>query len=129
MKDFSIQQTKRIEEIDYLRGFAILAVVAIHTSANFTKIQNVNLLLTINVIIDVFSHFAVPLFIFISGFVLSIKYKGQFSQKIFLQKRAKSILLPYIIFSTLYLLYRISFSAINNERIPKLKNHFFEPRF
>ncbi|KKH97834.1 hypothetical protein EO95_11760 [Methanosarcina sp. 1.H.T.1A.1] len=126
MEDLSIRQTKRIEEIDYLRGFAILAVVAIHTSANFTQIPNVNLLLIINVIIDVFSHFAVPLFIFISGFALSIKYKGQFSQKLFLQKRAKSILPPYIIFSTIYILYNISLSAINgNLKIPSIMTIIF----
>jgi surface polysaccharide O-acyltransferase-like enzyme len=29
-----------IKEIDILRGFAILAVIAIHTSTNFSKITN-----------------------------------------------------------------------------------------
>lgn len=98
MKFLFIQQKKRIGEIDYLRGFAILAVIATHTSARFIQIPNINLLLIINVIIDVFSHFAVPLFIFISGFVLSLNYKGPFSKKTYLQKRVKSILPPYIFF-------------------------------
>jgi peptidoglycan/LPS O-acetylase OafA/YrhL len=121
MRNSSIQQTEKIKEIEYLRGFAILAVVAIHTSMNFTKITNVNLLLVLNVIVDVFSHFAVPLFIFISGFVLSLNYKGTFSQKKFLRKRVKSVIPSYIIFSTLYLLLNVILSAINgNLKIPSL---------
>lgn len=112
------QQKNRIEEIDYLRGFAILAVIAIHTSANFTKIQNINLLLIINVIIDVFSHFAVPLFVFISGFVLSLNYNGLFSKKIYYKKRAESIFPQYIIFSILYIMLSIVYSVANGEFTP-----------
>ncbi|MFZ2497819.1 acyltransferase [Methanosarcina sp.] len=115
------QQKSRIEEIDYLRGFAILAVITIHISDNFTHIPNVNLLLTINLIIDVFSHFAVPLFICISGFVLSLKYNSLLSKKSFYKKRAKSILPPYIIFSILYIILRIIISAINGDlRLPSI---------
>ena len=92
-----------------------MAVIAIHTSANFAEIRDINLLLIINVIIDVFSHFAVPSFIFISGFVLSHIYKGQFSKKSFYAKRAKSILPQYIIFSVFYTLLSIGLSAINGK--------------
>lgn len=105
----------RIEEIDYLRGFAILSVVAIHTSANFTEIRDINLLLVMNVIVDVFSHFAVPSFIFVSGFVLSLSYNGQFSKKSFYTKRAKSIIPQYIIFSIFYILFKIGLSSINGK--------------
>lgn len=126
MEYVAIEQKKRIGEIDYLRGFAILAVVATHTSARFIQIPNINLLLIINVIIDVFSHFAVPLFIFISGFVLSLNYKGSFSKKTFLQKRVKSILPPYIFFSTLYITFRIIQSAIiGNLKFPSLMDISF----
>jgi surface polysaccharide O-acyltransferase-like enzyme len=113
MEDLFIKQINKFDEIDYLRGFAILAVIAIHTSANFTNIKDINLLLIVNVIVDVFSHFAVPLFIFISGFVLSLKYKGLFSQKAFYKKRAKSVIPQYIIFSTIYILLNIAISSIN----------------
>jgi peptidoglycan/LPS O-acetylase OafA/YrhL len=122
----SVNTIKKLDEIEYLRGFAILAVIAIHTSAIFLKIQNINMLLITNTIIDVFSHFAVPLFIFISGFVLSLKYKGLFSQKTFYEKRAKSIFPPYIIFSALYLLFRIVESEINgNLKFPSVEEITF----
>lgn len=98
------EKMKHVLEIDYLRGFAILAVLSIHTSANFTRISTVNSLLILNVIIDVFSHFAVPLFIFISGFVLSLKYKNPFSKKLFYKKRLKSTFPQYVIFSMFYII-------------------------
>jgi surface polysaccharide O-acyltransferase-like enzyme len=121
MEDLFIKQINKFDEIDYLRGFAILAVIAIHTSACFTQVKNINLVVIINVIVDVFSHFAVPLFIFISGFVLSLKYKGLFSQKIFYIKRAKSVLPQYIIFSTFYILLNVALSSINhNLKFPSI---------
>ena len=100
-----------IKEIDYLRGFAILAVLMIHISANFTNLELLNNLMIFNILIDVFAHYAVPLFIFISGFVLSIKYYGLFSLKSFYQKRIKSIIPHYIIFSILYIIF---YSIITN---------------
>ncbi len=112
------QKISRMEEMDYLRGFAILAVIALHTSANYTQIQNVNLLLIINVIIDVFTHFAVPSFIFISGFVLALNYDGLFSKKSFYEKRAKSILPQYIIFSIFYILLNMVLSSMNGKANP-----------
>lgn len=94
-----------IEEIDILRGFAILAVIAIHTSTNFSKISYLNNLVIINIIIDVFSQYAIPLFIFISGFVLSIKYYGMFPVTPFFTKRIRSTIPQYLIFSIIYILF------------------------
>jgi surface polysaccharide O-acyltransferase-like enzyme len=115
MANSLLKNINHLDEFDYLRGFAILAVLAVHTSANFVNITEINSLLVANIVIDVFSHFAVPLFIFISGFVLSFKYKGLFSKRNFYLKRAKSIILPYIIFSTIYILFNIVLFAINGE--------------
>jgi len=90
-----------ISEIDGLRGVAILAVIVIHSVANFSQIDTINKLLILNLVIDVFSHFAVPLFIFISGYVLSSKYQ-QVTITYYI-KRIKSVVLPYITFSFFYL--------------------------
>lgn len=97
----------KIKEIELLRGFAILGVISVHVSAYFTEMHHVNFLVILSIIVDVFSHFAVPLFIFISGYILSFKYNGFFSEKLFYRKRAKSLLPQYFIFSILYLLLRI----------------------
>lgn len=98
-----------ITEIDYLRGFSIIAVIAIHTSCYFSKIPEVNTLLKLNIIINTLSFFAVPLFVFISGFVLNIKYRGSFSKRIFYSKRLMSVLPQYVIFSIIYLAVTITY--------------------
>lgn len=98
-----------IPEIDGLRGVAILAVIVIHTSANFTQIDTINSLLISNLVIDVFAHFAVPLFVFISGYVLSSKYQQVTAT--YYSKRIKSITLPYISFSIFYLLCSTLYNA------------------
>jgi len=100
--------------MDILRGIAILAVVAIHVSYYFYNINPINTLAHINIIIYVFSQFAVPLFIFISGYVLSNKYYDTFSLKHFYAARARSILPSYIIFSIFY----TSYPAFYHHKIP-----------
>ncbi|WP_367344110.1 acyltransferase [Methanomethylovorans sp.] len=115
-----INQKKRVLEIEYLRGFAILAVVAIHTTAHFTRMQNMNLLMIINIIIDVFSHFAVPAFIFISGFVLSIKYNSSLSKKSFYKRRARSIIPQYLLASFFYIFFGL-YLVKDLFEIPSLK--------
>lgn len=111
------EQINHILEIDYLRSFAILAVIAIHVSAGFTAIPNINALMIVNVYIDIFSHFAVPLFIFISGFVLYLKYQRDYSKKEFYQKRFLRIIPPYLIFTTFYLAFSIIIAAYNSGTI------------
>ena len=115
-------QNARIKEIDFLRSFAILAVIAIHTSTNFSKIFYLNSLVIFNLVIDVFSQYGVPLFIFISGFVLSNKYYGLFSVKEFYKKRVMSILPQYFIFSILY----ISFFAVLSGKFPLFSEIFLK---
>lgn len=92
-----------VPEMDYLRAFAILAVLAIHVSANFTTIPEINSLMITNIVIDIFTHFAVPLFIFISGFLLYLKYNREYSVKEFAKKRFLRVIPPYLIFTVFYL--------------------------
>lgn len=115
MSHLLVKNINHFVEIDYLRGFAILAVLAIHTSQNYVKITEINSLLVANIVINEFSGFAVPLFIFISGFVLSLNYNGLFSKRTFYIKRVKSVIPSYIVFSTIYILFNIVSSAIHGE--------------
>ncbi|HOI12332.1 MAG TPA: acyltransferase [Methanoculleus sp.] len=91
-------------EVGYLRGFAALAVIAVHVSMNFTLIPGVTLLALANVFVYVVTHFAVPVFIFISGWVLAARYSGDYSLREFYRRRAWRILPPYLFFTALYLL-------------------------
>jgi len=93
---------RTIEEINYLRGFGVLAVIAIHTTGYFTEIKSYNTLVLLNLWTDIFSQFAVPLFILISGLVLARKYRHDFSLTKFYKKRIRSIIPQYLTFSVLY---------------------------
>lgn len=101
-----------IEEIGYLRGFGVLAVIAIHTTGYFTEVKQFNSLVLVNLWADIFSQFAVPLFILISGVVLAKNYRESFSLKAFYRKRIRSIIPQYLSFSILY-------TAFNNWDIMK----------
>ncbi len=94
-----------IEEINYLRGFGVLGVIAIHTTGYFTEMKSFNTLVLANLWTDIFSQFAVPLFILISGFVLARNYRSDFSLSKFYKKRVRSIIPQYLIFSVLYTLF------------------------
>lgn len=93
----------KLVEIQYLRGFSILAVLVIHVSTHSYGVSNLNLVVIINIISHLLASFAVPLFIFVSGFVLSLKYIPPFNKNIFYSKRMQSILPPYLIFSSIYM--------------------------
>ncbi|MCQ1536896.1 acyltransferase [Methanosarcina sp. KYL-1] len=97
-------QTQRIIELDYLRAFAILAVISIHTLDYFRYIPEVNALVISSLILYVFVRFAVPMFVFVSGFVLALKYGDRFSRKTYFVKRARAVIPPYMVFSAIYLI-------------------------
>lgn len=101
-------QAAWIPEMDFLRAFAILFVLAIHVIylLSYRESAKFDALLIVNLCLDVFSSvIAVPLFIFISGFVLCRAYYDNFNISGFYKKRFKSIIPPYLIFSVLYIVF------------------------
>ena len=118
-EDRQLAAPKWFDEVDILRGFGILAVILIHVCGGIHE-SNLNALVITNMFIALFSGaFAVPLFIFVSGFSLSNKYSGSFSYSSFWEKRLKFIIPPYIIFSFFYL---ISSNGLNS--MPSLHTTF-----
>jgi len=101
---------KKDLSIESLRGLAILCVVLIHSTTN----EKTN---AINYFIDVFSKFAVPMFIFISGYFVYKQREliiNNFHQYIF--KSFKKIGLPYIAISILVTIFTFNnyFDFIKN---------------
>jgi surface polysaccharide O-acyltransferase-like enzyme len=92
-----------VREIEYLRGFAALAVIAVHVSMFFTRIPEVSPIAIANAGVYVTTHFAVPIFVFISGCVLAIRYTGAYPLSVYYGRRAWTVLPPYLLFSSLYL--------------------------
>jgi surface polysaccharide O-acyltransferase-like enzyme len=94
---------KYFSEFNLLRAFAIIAVISVHVSAYLSKMPELSFLTVTYMAVDVFSQFAVPLFIFISGFVLYNKYSDGVAIMPFYKKRFSSVLPQYLIFSSFYL--------------------------
>ena len=94
--------SKWYPEIQFLRGIAIIGVIIIHVTSYFTKIDQFSLLLSFLASADFFAHYAVPLFILISGFILYSRYPVVISPIKFYYKRFLSIIPAYICFSIIY---------------------------
>jgi len=90
------------EEINYLRAIAIIAVLIIHTVDDTAYLHILNKMTFTLTYIEELVRFAVPMFVFISGFVLYNKYKTDLPIKEFYLKRFSAIVLPYIFFSVIY---------------------------
>lgn len=104
-----------IPEINLLRAMAILAVVMIHSTSNaLVQLQTSSSFYGLYVFLHEFAVFAVPAFIFISGFVLTYNYVGKplngGTISTFYRKRIWNAVLPYVIFSLFYILLKTKFS-------------------
>ncbi|NHN28562.1 acyltransferase [Paenibacillus agricola] len=101
----SIKKSKqpRIAELQLLRGFAFLAVVLQHAIGHYAYLPEASL--GDGIVLALFllaAKFAVPMFIFITGFVLFYNYRDGVQLVDFWLKRCKDIVLPYIMWSILY---------------------------
>lgn len=93
----------RIRNVEYMRGLAMFGVVAIHVGAQALTAPALNP--HIILVLEVFSRFCVPLFFFVSAFGLFSSHPlGQpISYKQYYLRRAQTVLLPYLIWSLLYI--------------------------
>lgn len=78
-------------------------MIIIHTTSNFTNINTFSALPVVVCGIDIFAQFAVPMFVLISGLVLSFRYDGDYSIRTFYKKRINRLLIPYLIWSLIYI--------------------------
>lgn len=98
-----LQNRTHIYEIDFIRAVTVFSVVAIHslsyTGFLTTVAKNVILLNLITHLL----HFNREMFMFVTGLVLTyVYYSKPFSAKKFWLKRFSLILIPYIIWSIIY---------------------------
>ena len=94
-----------LDSIEYIRGVSMAGVVAIHTGSQYLLNPTPNIHLV--ALFEIFSRFSVPIFFFISAFGLfyRINLAESFDYGKFLRRRFKAVLIPYLIWSTLYILH------------------------
>jgi surface polysaccharide O-acyltransferase-like enzyme len=93
-------------EFAYLRAVAIVAVIVIHAVDTPVITKSAGPLLWPYVAIDVAVHFAVPLFVFVSGAVLMHVHPPPVGWRPFVPRRLARLLPPYLAVSAVYLLVR-----------------------
>jgi peptidoglycan/LPS O-acetylase OafA/YrhL len=105
-------ENKYYEEIDISRGIAIIGVVILHASSLYLSRFYNNYLWIINSM----ARFSVPLFIVISGFlhkdIADIREGVVRSYLKYIARRARRILLPYLLFSMFYMIIRLAIENI-----------------
>jgi len=96
----------RIDEIDVLKGISIIAVLIIHTTGiAVSDLDKSSLSYIVFAVLNRFSQFAVPAFIFASSMLLMYNYGDSNDWKLFYKKRFKNVLLPYIVWTIIYGIY------------------------
>ncbi|SNX53595.1 acyltransferase [Thermoanaerobacterium sp. RBIITD] len=98
----------RINEIDILKGIAIISVLMIHTTSNAVVVLNkTSISYFILASINRLTQFAVPAFIFASAMLLMYNYGDKHDWGVFYKRRFKNVLFPYISWTIIYGAYLI----------------------
>ena len=94
-----------LPSIEYIRGVSMLGVVAIHTGSQYLLNPTPNVHLV--ALFEIVSRFSVPIFFFVSAFGLFYRMDAAapFAYGKFLRRRFKAVLVPYLLWSTLYLVH------------------------
>ncbi|MFC5701274.1 acyltransferase [Cohnella faecalis] len=113
-----MREKKKINEINIVRAFAILAVLIIHATAGArSNVPWGSASSPFYITVNQLSTFAVPLFIMITGLVLFYRYYDNWTWEqalTFYKKRIQYIVLPYLIWSIFYYVYN---QAVYNHEV------------
>ncbi len=94
----------RITYFDLLRGPAIIGVVAIHSAGIGYTFNDTTIDFNVTVFWRQMINFSVPVFVAISGYFLANKETNtKESYLIFIKKQVPRVLIPYLLWSVLYL--------------------------
>ena len=102
---FNSKTKERIDWIDYAKALGVFLVIMGHTYKGYSFIGWIY-------------SFHMPLFFFLSGTTLKIE---QISCKEFLKKRVKSLLIPYILYSIVYIMLEVIKSGLNGNMDETIK--------
>lgn len=94
---------EKIKEIEVLRGLSFIAVVIQHVLGYFNLQPGLNYLniISLTLILTV-TRFAIPTFVFITGFVLFYNYYQHLDTGKYTAKRIKDTLIPYVCWSLFF---------------------------
>ncbi|MBI0584297.1 MAG: acyltransferase [Methanomassiliicoccus sp.] len=94
-----------IKELDYMRAFAILGIVAIHVGSFSESIEGPSAIPYLTEYTAHLADFGVPLFFIVSGYILALKRSVAIDRGSFYRRRLMTVVPPYLAFTTIYLVY------------------------
>lgn len=109
--------------IDYLKVFALISIVLVHSSGHYTDIDNINW--EVANIYHSIGRAGVPLFFIISGALILSKIKISYLETI--NKTFYRIILPLIIWSLIYIIYKKIFIDTDINIFKHIIASFFRP--
>lgn len=111
-----MEQKKRIGYLDMAKGIGVILMVAGHV---ISYMQTNDYKAYLGPIYHWIASFHMPLFFIISGILLWITGEEKKDMKQILLRKGKSLLLPYIVFSTIYILIYTYTSIAHPEVVPR----------
>ncbi len=123
-KAVKAKTTEKLEEIEWIRAICCLLVITIHVTAEFwTSFTYESIQYKLNILLNTLSQFAVPCFIFISGFVLYyVYYSREYSYLDFYKRRIRKIAIPYLVWSGIYILINYLIHGVPIDIVSIIKN-------
>lgn len=98
--------SNRIEYFDFLRGIAIILVVALHSFTPFSIFESNTLSYHLAIIWRQIIGCAVPIFLAISGYFMSNKdVNTQSKYSLFIKKQIPRVYIPMLVWSVPFLVY------------------------
>jgi len=116
---------QKINALEYIRGISMLGVVGIHTGAYALSNPKVNVHLF--ALFEIITRFSVPIFFFVSAFGLFIHHDlhSKLNYVTFTLRRSRTVLLPYIVWSLLYMIHYTLISRDMSIWTPPLVYEYF----
>ena len=121
LQQITLQQTTepdpahgaRLATLDMFKGIAMLAVVLIHVSSHALRRLEGEHVQFVVLILNRAAQFAVPAFLFLTALMATrSSLRSGFSALRFYQSKLSKILVPYLIWSLIYGLFRVAISAV-----------------
>ena len=105
MQTATLPRKPRLAAIEYIRGISMMGVIGIHIGSQYIMNPAANIHLV--ALFETFTRFSVPIFFFISAFGLfyNLNINAPFDFVSFTKRRLKTVLIPYLAWSLLYLLH------------------------
>ena len=103
---------RRIVSLDYIRALAMCGVLMIHSGSYALLASHPNAALI--AVFEILTRFSIPIFFFVSAFGLFVKHAPDkaFSYWGFLKKRLKTIFIPYLVWSMIYIVVAHDYASL-----------------